>query len=277
MFEVRRQKLTKQLKYWSNHIPADSQLSRTHRAHCSRTVRPPGTQGFDPVTVNLPVQHCQHSLTGLWLPLEPTQEANWWCALLLLACFFPFLENRFILQDGPSHNENCNTVEDEDTHNRIFNTELHGIIFPCRVTSAALFLRQLETIKIRIASTETLRFSRAWAPHLSQDCCHTAALLHQTAWWLSSGLQPPSLQPMSHFPSSQLHSNGLCLNFKICYCCQLWITRLKSPVMPKNKITLWQYSKKKDWIMWAGTQCCLKSVVLHCFDISNWETGHLDY
>lgn len=132
----------KRVEIWIqyNHFPADSQTCRTHRAQSSRTARPPGTHGFGAVPVNLPALHGQNRLTGLWLPLQPTSACKLlMCSLpssLPLCTFSPFLENRCILQDQPSHKENFNTMDGYSQGS--FNTELDGIILLCRVTSAVV-------------------------------------------------------------------------------------------------------------------------------------------
>lgn len=222
--EVEADKIVEiQIQY--THFPADSQLSRTPRAH-SRTVRPPGPQRFGPVSVNLPVQHRQHRLTGLWLPLEPTPSCKLgMCSLpscLLLCTLLPFLESRFILQDPPSHSEsNSNTMEDEDTHDRIFNTELDGIIFLCRVTSAAL--RQLETIKIRIASSEMLEVPQSLSPPPQPRL-----LSHSSSSFVTPNSVGAQLRAAASFnsasdtlPKLPTPQQWLMFELQICYSCQL--------------------------------------------------------
>lgn len=122
------------LKYGSNTIP----FLLTPKCPGHTAVNSEGS--WDPRS-NLPVQHGQYRLTGLWLPLEP--------ALFLLSCcfapYFPSWKTGSSFKvNQVTKKTNYNTMEDEETHDRIFNTERDGTIFLCRVTSAALFLRELD-------------------------------------------------------------------------------------------------------------------------------------
>lgn len=234
---------------------------------------------------------CQFSMASIdWLAsgclLSQLLHANWLFALFLLACFFaPYFPSwktgSYSKVNQVTEKTNYNTMKDEETHNRIFNTELDGTIFLCRVTSAALFQTQLDA-----GSGLRLPALKHWGSELPTSAktsvtqpqlCYTKQLcgsaqgcnhLQFCQWHTSQAPNSTAMVSVCTELKNRLFLSAVNYQgyWKLLWC----LKQSHSGNNPKKK-------KKKDWLTWAGTQCCLKSVVLHCFDTSKWETGHLNY